>query len=169
MEPEIDKIRLLELMRAEYAFFERTLALLKPDDMLVPNVIGWWSVKDTVAHVTAWMEDVVRWFDQASHGEPVEIPPDGYSDEVVNRINDERSARDKDKPLTAVLSSFRTAHLEVCELVESQYEHDLFDSDWDGLFIGAPWRLVVGNTYDHLHEHVIPIRQWIAARAHPAG
>lgn len=164
MEPELDKIRMLESMRAEFAFFERTLTTLTPEEMLIPNVIDWWSVKDTVAHLTAWMEDVLRWFDQAGHSEPVDIPPEGFTDEVLKRINDERSERDRDLPLKEVLTNFRKTHRDVCELVEAIDECDLFDTDWDGAFKGPPWGLIVGNTYDHLHEHLVPIRRWIAAQ-----
>ncbi len=164
VEPEIDKFRLLEQMRTEYAFFGRTLELLAPDEMLIPNVIGWWSVKDTVAHLACWMEDVVRWFDQAGHGQKPDIPLGGFTDEYVNRLNDQRSARDKDQPLSAVLARFRQAHLDVCELVEDLSERSLFESDWDGLFTSPPWRLIVGNTSDHVYEHLVSIREWLVER-----
>ncbi|MCZ2095137.1 MAG: ClbS/DfsB family four-helix bundle protein [Anaerolineae bacterium] len=165
MEPEIDKIRLLESMRAEFAFFERTLAMLSPDDLLIPDVNGGWSVKDTVAHLTFWMENVLRWFDQAGHSEPVDYPPDGYPADVLDRMNDERSARDHDLPLKEVIAHFRKTHRDVCELVEAIDECDLFDTDWDGAFKQPPWHLIADNTYDHLHEHLVPIRRWIAARS----
>lgn len=165
MEPEIDKIRLLEHIRTEYAFFDRTLERLAPDEMLIPDVIGWWSVKDTMAHLTGWMRDVLRWFDQAGHGQKPDIPPNGFTDEYVNRVNDARSARDKDLPLSEVLAQFHQAHLDICELVESLSEHSLFESDWDGLFTQPPWRLIVGNTSDHLYEHLVAIREWMAERA----
>lgn len=170
MEPEIDKVRLLEQIRTEYAFFDRTLELLTPDEMLIPNVIGWWSVKDTMAHLACWMEDVVYWFDQAGHGQKPDIPPEGgFTDAMVNRINDARSARDKDAPLSAVLARFHQAHLDICELVEDLSERSLFESDWDGLFAYPPWRLIVGNTSDHVHEHLVPIREWIIERRSQAA
>jgi len=164
MQPEMDKIRLLELIRAEYAFVERTLAALTPDDMLIPDVQGWWSVKDTIAHLTAWLERVLMWFDQAGHGQNPDIPDKGYDWKDIDKMNDACSARDKDLPLATVRSNFQRVHLEVCELVEALSERDLFEWDWDGAFYQAPWRLITGNTYEHLHEHIVPIRQWIDQR-----
>ncbi len=161
MEAETDKIRLLEMIRSEFNFFERTLLLIAPERMLIPNVIGWWSVKDTVAHFTAWMEYLLRWFDQATHGQKPDIPAPGYTWDDIDKLNDARSERDKDLPLNQVISDFRQAHLDVCELVQALTERDLFESDWDGLFYQPPWRLISANTYQHLHEYAVPIRQWI--------
>lgn len=164
MEPELDKTRLLERIRTEYAFFERTLALLSPDDMLIPNVEGEWSVKDIVAHCTAWMQRVMRWFDQAGHGEKPDIPEKGYTWDDIDRLNDERAARDRDLPLKQVLADFRQAHLDVCDFVQAFSDSQLFESNWSGLFTKPPWTLIPPKTYQHLYEHAVPIRRWIVAR-----
>lgn len=169
MQLEMDKTRLLELIRVEYAFAERTLARLTPEQMLIPNVTGWWSVKDTVAHLTAWMKRVLMWMDKASHGEKPAIPDDGYTWEQIDALNDAASARDKDRTLDDVLADFRRTYRDVLELVEALSEADLFERDFDGAFWGSPWRLISSNTHEHFHEHLVPVREWIAQQQPGAG
>jgi hypothetical protein len=160
----MDKVRLLELIRAEYAFYERTLALLTPEEMVMPNVEGTWSVKDITAHLTTWLCRVQNWFDQAGHNEQPDVPEKGYTWADIDRLNDECYVRDQDLPLSTVLANFRQAHLDVCDFVQAFSEHDLFDSTWNGLFEEPPWKLIPTKTYLHLYEHAVPIRQWIASR-----
>jgi hypothetical protein len=160
----MDKVRLLECIRTEYAFYERTLALLTPEEMVLPNVEGTWSVKDTTAHVSAWMHRVMNWFDQAGHNQPPDIPEKGYTWADIDRLNDAQFERDKDLPLDVVLADFRKAHLELCDFVQAFSEHELFDSTWDGLFDEPPWNLIPTKTHLHLYEHAVPIRQWVTAR-----
>ena len=164
MEPELDKIRLLERIRMEHAFFERTLALLTPEEMLIPNVSGEWSVKDILAHCTVWMQRVMLWFDQAGHGQTPDIPERGYTWDDIDGLNVEYAARDRDLPLHQVLADFRQAHLDVCDFVQAFSDDQLFESDWSGAFSNPPWTLIPPKTYLHLYEHVVPIRRWIAAR-----
>jgi hypothetical protein len=40
MDARYDKIKLLDVTRAEYDFWERTIALLTPDQMVIPGVQG---------------------------------------------------------------------------------------------------------------------------------
>jgi len=162
MQPEMDKTRLLELIRTEYAFAERTLAQLTPEQMLVPDVQGWWSVKDTIAHLTTWMKRILVWLDKAQHGEKPDIPDTGYTWEQIDALNDACCERDRNLLLDDVLADFRKTHLQVVEAVEAMSEYELFESDHEGAFWGSPWRLITGNTFEHFNTHIVPVRQWIA-------
>src|SRR5437763_10382965 len=51
---QIDKAELLAQMRAGYNTFEALLAGLNETQMTTPGVNGVWSVKDNLAHLTAW-------------------------------------------------------------------------------------------------------------------
>jgi hypothetical protein len=38
-------------------------------------VTGDWSIKDIVAHLTAWEERLVAWLEAIAHGTSPELPP----------------------------------------------------------------------------------------------
>jgi len=49
-----DKAELLAIIRDGYEQFEDLLASLQEEQMTIPGVNGSWSVKDNLAHLTAW-------------------------------------------------------------------------------------------------------------------
>jgi len=162
MQAEIDKARLLDLLEAEYEFVHRTIDDLSGEIMLTDNVSGTWSIKDTVAHLTFWMKQVLRWFAQLEANRTPDFPEQGYTDEEVDTINDAQSAKDKDRSLDDVLADFHNTYHDVYRLIEGMSEDDLFHSTFDGLIRDPMWRHVVNNTYEHFHEHIKPVREWLA-------
>lgn len=164
MEAETDKRRMLALIAAEYEFVQGTLTMFSQEEMLTPNVVGWWSVKDTVAHLTAWMEYLMGWFAQARRGEVPDIPAKGYTWDDLDALNDARSARDADLPLKQVLMNFSSTYAQTVAMIDGLTERELFDNDWQGTFYQPPWRLIPGNMDEHFHAHFVEVRQWAAAR-----
>ncbi len=164
MEPQTDRARMMAVMQAEYTFVQRTLNMLTADEMLMPNVVGWWSVKDTLAHLTAWMEYLIGWFDQARQGVVPDIPAKGMTWDDVDRLNDDRSARDADLPLKQVVMNFGIMYAQVCSMLDGLSDSDLFESTWNGVFYQPPWPLIPSNVDEHFHLHFLEVRQWMAAR-----
>ncbi|NDJ62197.1 MAG: ClbS/DfsB family four-helix bundle protein [Chloroflexi bacterium] len=161
MQPELDKLRLLQLMRAEHAFLVRTLDMLTPEQMTTPFA-GAWSAKDMLAHLTYWMELILKWLDQAGHGEKPDVPENGFDDAATDRLNNARAAADKDRPLAEIRADFDRTYQQMIEMVEALSEAALFAHDWDGMFSMPPGPLIAENTYEHFYEHIVPLRQWIA-------
>lgn len=167
MHPELDKTKLLELMRTEYMFVERTLARLTETQMLEPNAAGnAWSVKDTIAHLTRWTDRVIGWLDKAQHGENPDIPETGYTWDETDPMNDSYVEKDKDLPLEKVLAEFQRSHMEILEDVEALTEEMIFDSNFGGLLKEPPNPLIAHNTYLHYLEHIIPIRKWMIEKGY---
>ena len=50
----VDKAALLANIQAGYDQLEALLASLSEEQMTIPGVNGSWSVKDNLAHLTAW-------------------------------------------------------------------------------------------------------------------
>lgn len=164
--PETDKIRLLELIDTEYAFLERTLEDLTPDQMTTPNVEGAWSIKDTLAHLTRWLGRVPGWIAAARAGETGilarGIEP-GYAWADMDALNDANVAADRDRPLDDVLRDFRAAHFALVELVEGLSDAELFSQYNEAL--GQPAAsIITDNAHEHYHEHLLGIRRWLAAQ-----
>jgi hypothetical protein len=164
MHPETDKTLLLEHIRAEYRFVERTLDAMTPEQMLIPDVIGWWSVKDTIAHLTAWARRLLRWLDAATHGQPPVFLEEGYGWEQMDALNDHQSELDRNRPLDEVLNEFRETHYRSVEAVEALSEDDIFERRFDG-FRDPLYGYITDNLDGHYHEHIIDVRRWLVGQA----
>lgn len=166
MHPELDKTRMLDVMRIEFAFVERTLAHLTEAQMVEPNAAGnGWSVKDTIAHLTRWVERLNNWLDKVQHGEDPQAPEPGFRWEDIDQINDLYVEKDKDLPIKQVLSDFQRAHIAALEDVEALTEDDIFTRQWDGLR-DPLWTYIIYNTSDHYFEHIVPIREWMTEKGY---
>lgn len=162
MNEKYDKQKLLDLTRAEYDFVQRTLELLSPELMLIPDVQGPWSVKDTIAHLSAWHNRLLIWLETARRGEEAITPEAGYTWEQIDTLNDQRYLVDRDRPLDEVLAEFQETYQQVYAEAEKLTEEELFGKTGLSLFFRDPlWGYVFHNTFFHYREHLEPIRQWL--------
>lgn len=132
------------------------------DRLAQPGVTGEWSIKDILAHVTAWEERILAWA-EALHQRTRPRPapwPSGLSEEQVNAFIFEHN---RARSLQEVLEHWRHVHQEIIYTVQSLSEEDLFGHkvDWlNGSFADS----VPGNSYEHLDQHANEIRSWIEAK-----
>src|SRR5690348_7645855 len=84
MAEQLDKTQLLNSMHTGYAVFETLLAPLNQEQMTKPGVNGEWSVKDILAHLTAWQRHLLHLIEVTKRSEePSDIPP-GLTDDQIN-------------------------------------------------------------------------------------
>lgn len=88
-----NKIRILRENIDGYNYFQNTLNILSKEDLVMPNLLGNWTIKEIVAHLSGWETIVLREIDQILKNNMPETV--GISDEEVDRINiDEVKKRD---------------------------------------------------------------------------
>ncbi len=167
MKDHLDKAKLLDLMRAEYAFANRTLALVPENLIDTPGVQGDWSVKDMIAHLTAWQRRTLNWIHAARRSEgipgkhPIE-PETGFGWDEKDAINAQDYERDKNRPLPEVLAEFKTTYEQLYTIAEASSDDELFGRDGVSRFFRDPlFNYVAGNTYLHYDEHIPAIRLWL--------
>ncbi len=163
MSPEMDKAKLLDLIAAEYAFVQRTVALVPPARRAEPMGAGAWSLKDTLAHLTRWNRRVLRWWQEAESGQPPVVAEPGYlglTDANVNALNNRDAAADKDRTWDDVWTEFNAVHGQVVALLGGYSEEDLFGLvRFRGIWSQPPWRLIAGNTHEHYAYHMALVRE----------
>jgi hypothetical protein len=162
MENEREKFTksgLLTSIREERQLLESTLAKLSEAQLLIPGVEGGWSVKDILAHITAWERRMLSWTGTlVTGGEPiVPLPWD------VDRMNAESAALDKDKPLVEVMEEFQRSFLDSLNLVESLDEARLLVKHTDTWPMDFLWTGIASNMNWHYKEHREHIENWLAA------
>ena len=160
MTEQIDKAELLANMQTGYNSFEALLAGLNETQMTTPGVNGGWSVKDNLAHLTAWhlrQLDLLQGVRQGK--EPgIRLVPESSVDE----INEQFYQENKDRSLAEVLAAFRSSYQHVLADVQAMTDEEL-NKPISWLNDRPIWLWVAGNTYDHYEEHVGFIRNWLAS------
>ena len=162
MTEQINKTKLLSEMRDGYTAFENLLAPLSETQMTTAGVNGEWSIKDILAHLAAWQKRTLNRLDAAVRNEKPSIP--GLTnDEEMHRLNDQFYQENKDRPLTDILTDFRTTYSQILDVVQAAPEEVLIDPQRVPWLRGAAlWEVVAGNTYEHYQEHAEPIQQWLS-------
>jgi hypothetical protein len=163
MSEQMNKAGVLDAMRTGYATLEKTLAPLEEAQMTTPGVNEAWSIKDIIAHITAWQYALLDRLHAAARG----VTPTSYAseltDEDIDNLNEQFYQQSKSRPLAAVLADFRTTYAQIEEAVGSMSEEDLTGPQRFAWAKGVPlWRYVAGDTYEHYLEHITSIQQWLS-------
>lgn len=125
--------------------------------MLQSGAAGKWTVKDVLAHISAWEGWMVRWTDMHLRGEAPDVPLPWD----VERMNAGTFALLKDKPLAEVLEEFHQSYQAALALAESLSEDQLQSTYTDTWPMGPLWTGVAVNTHWHYREHRESIEAWL--------
>jgi hypothetical protein len=152
---------LLAELNAEHEAFQELVAQIGEDRMEESGVGGAWSVKDIVAHLTAWRRRTVGRLEAAAHGQPEPTPPWPANLHEDDEINAWFHARDRPKSVAEVLSESRRVFQQLASAIE-RLPQDAIDEP--GRF---PW--MEGSAFSgaaffsHFHdEHEADMRAWLA-------
>jgi hypothetical protein len=154
---------LLSQLKVEYQGWERLLAEIGEDRMDEPSAAGAWSIKDVVAHLTAWRRRTVGRLEAVAQGQPEPKPawPVELTDD--DQINDWFHARDRDKSVSAVLSEARGVFQQLVSAIEKLPEDKLADPKSFPWMEGTP--LSGAAFFGHFHEeHETDMRAFAARR-----
>ncbi|UCH58755.1 MAG: ClbS/DfsB family four-helix bundle protein [Anaerolineales bacterium] len=166
MEEPTTKSQILTAIQAERLALETLLAKIPPAQMTLPDLHEGWSVKDILAHITAWEELMQGWVQTSLRGETPDRPAPGESWEELDALNENMHQAHKDRPLEEVLQGFHDSHQQVLEMVNGLSEDDLLDPQRFAWRQGDPlWHLVAANTWWHYQEHRETIAAWLKSPA----
>lgn len=164
----MNKFELLAEMTKANEELEAHLACLTEADMAEPGPGGDWSVKDTVAHITAWMKLATGWLEKSLNGEAVTRYLPGYEltgneaedDATMNRLNDHFFETYKELPAAAILAEYRQACEGLTAVVATMLEEDLLEPgrlDW---YPDQPvWLNIAGNSFWHIRDHLAAFQE----------
>jgi hypothetical protein len=153
----LTKSELLQRIRDERRALEKNLARLTHTQMLFPGVMGEWTVKDALAHISAWERSMLTWTANLLSGK-VPGTPEPLD---VDRFNAAIYAQVKDKPLGEVLEEFRESYRAALALAESLTEAQLqtkYTNTWPH---GPLWLGVAANMNFHYKEHREDLEKWL--------
>jgi hypothetical protein len=146
----MNKEQFLQDLDREYAEFEKLLNEIGESRMEQPGVAGHWSVKDVVAHLTAWRRRTVQRFEALASGKPLAPKPwpeDLADDDSINAWLHER---ERGKPLGQVLAESRQVFGQLRAAIAATPEATLSDRN------NLPWLegndLTAAVLFSHFHD-----------------
>jgi uncharacterized protein (TIGR03083 family) len=153
---QMDKGKLLEEIQNEYANFSALLASLSDEQMTTKGVNGEWSVKDNLAHLTAWQRYLLDVVQRVREGA---TEPHPWVNMTEDEENEQIYQEHKDLPLAEVLAQFHSSYQQVLDTVRTMSDEEIE--------LPLPskrpvWQLIAGNTYEHYQEHGKIIQDWLA-------
>jgi len=145
---------LLNEAAREYKALHETLHGLNEEHM-TEVWLGTWSVRDIVAHIAGWHQEMSPALERLARGErPV---PEGVSYDDVDGWNDRFARARRTTPVADVLLELDRTH-----------EHFMKAADAVPAERFQPgktaWKIVDGNSAHHYREHAEQIRSWRASR-----
>jgi uncharacterized protein (TIGR03083 family) len=156
-----DLAALLRAVEDGRARLDALVARVPAARLAEPALHDGWSVKDVLAHVSYWEEQVAAHLDAAARGEPGP-PGDEDFDAVNRRVREARRAL----PLETVRQDAARAYRGVLARLRA-LDGAALDAPAPGAAAGAPTlrELVAGSTSDHYAEHADTLEAWLARGA----
>lgn len=137
---------------------EHRCAGLNETQMVAPGAMGEWSVKDILAHLSAWEKYLLDRLGFVMTRQPPQYPV-MVSIQDVDCFNAQVFVDNKERSLNSVMLEFRSLYhgvKTVLEAMDDELLHKPYDYDWpdDGLNL---LQLIRANTTDHFKEHFAAI------------
>lgn len=117
---------LLEAIERERGKLDAILETVAPERMAEPGVVGEWSVKDVLAHLTEWEQMALHWYRTGLRGEVPEVPAPGFKWNQTPQLNRAIFEKHRDRPLDEVVAAFRASRRAILGVIESLGDEDLF-------------------------------------------
>ena len=152
------KQELLDEVRQGRAALLDALAGLPDEAMLRIGVVGIWSVKDMLAHLSIWQSELITAF---SHLDRPEHVPGIVDIEDIDEFNQEQYRANARRPLDVILEDFHGVHKHLIKAIEELDENTLNNARKFPWMEGEPlWYLIAENGYWHEQEHAEQIAKW---------
>jgi uncharacterized protein (TIGR03083 family) len=145
-------------VKQERAALDSLLLKLDEQQMLQPVLSGGWSVKDLLAHI-AWFEDemtsLIR--QHTLVGSELWLLSGDERNAAIHQMNREKSLAD-------ILAHSRQSYSQLLTALQTLTDAELnspaafldMPADW------VPWQLLADNTSDHYAHHCADIHRWLA-------
>ena len=155
------KSELVNAVVSEHRRLEKNLARLSEEELVRPAVIGEWSVKDLLAHLSAWENRFLSYYAAGINGK---VYPSKYpawaTEKVAQALNREIYEQNRDRKLDDVQVDFNTSFLRILTKIGEMSAEELFTPGWYGWTEGRTLaEFVAGVTCNHYYWAKLQIQK----------
>jgi hypothetical protein len=162
-EERMKKTELIQALKDSRAAFLGAIDGLSDEAMLEPGVVGEWSVRDLLVHLTLWEAGLVTLLFYVKEG--CKPPPDENAADTMDQKNARWHAENKDRPLDRARADFVAVRKQTLRRVRALTLVDFEKADKLAWLEGAPLsKWIASDTFDHEAEHIQQIREWRTRR-----
>jgi hypothetical protein len=161
MAKQTSKTQLLKDIHTERRRLESNLSALSAEEMIRPGITGSWSVKDILAHLVAWEQLFIDWYQAGLQGGASSTTPVGMCQNAINDINQRIYEQNKSRTLDDVLVEFHASFQQIITIIEGISEREIFAHgrfSWTGKLTLSDY--IAGNTCNHYAWAKLQIRKW---------
>ena len=150
------KDQVLKRLEKAWATFQESYAGLSDPQLMEPGVMGEWSVKDILVHVTTWEEEALKYLPLILTGGR---PPRYIQFGGIDGFNAQMAEQKRDLALPEALRQLEDTHRRLLDYLHSVPEEQFTRE--------TPFRHRLRlDTYSHYPLHATAIREW---RERPEG
>ena len=142
---------LLQTIETRWEELGESVEGLSDAQMVAPGVVGDWSVKDILAHITTWELESLKHLPEIAAGKPQQRYKDVYGG--LDAFNALKFAENRERSLEEVRSRFGKTHRRLLDFLDTVPDELLHSRErfrsrlrWD--------------TYSHYPMHAEHIRAW---------
>lgn len=158
---EMNKDDLLDALEDSREAFLDVLDTIPQEYWEKPDVLGDWSIKDILYHLTMWEAELVKLLWQISQGQPPNTALN--SDISDDERNAQWQAQAQTRSLEQVLADFQGVRRQTTRRLMEISDKVLQNPKQFEWLKGAPlWKLVAGASFEHESEHTQALREWHA-------
>src|SRR5438552_18325393 len=117
----MDKQQLLKRLEKAWATIKESYAGLSDSQMMEPDVMGNWSVKDILAHVTTWEEEALKYLPLIITGGS---PPRYIQYGGIDAFNAQMTEQKRNLVLSEVLKQLDERHYRLIDYIQNVHEED---------------------------------------------
>jgi uncharacterized protein (TIGR03083 family) len=154
----MNKAELLVALKDEREKLRQAIAGL-PDEVLTAEpVLGEWTIKDLLSHLTVWESELVTLLAFTRLGKrPTNVQ--GLTGDT-DTLNAKWYAEYKNRPLDRVLADFDGVRKQTIRQVESLADKELAGSKYPWLKGEPLWKWIAEDSFGHEAEHTSQILAW---------
>ncbi len=155
----MNKDEILDALEDERENMLEILDGLTPEQLIEPGVVGEWSVKDILVHLSLWEAELVKLLWQIQQGQkPTTLH---FSKIDVDATNQEWHQTYRDRPFERVFEDFINVRKQTIRRLEKFSELELSSPNhypWAGQKALEEW--VANDSFQHEKEHAIQMKEW---------
>lgn len=167
------KQEVLSALQGEFERWEQLLSRLGEDRIVARNLPSELSIKDVMAHLTAWqelslsrLEAALKDTDPAHQLGPAGLDPD--AEENLEQINAWIHETYADVAWSTIYQHWRRGYQRLLDLGRKIPEDILMEPARYHWLRGLPLFQVLVGAYEHHHdEHYLPLAEWLRRHGNP--
>ncbi len=165
----MDKTELLEALEDSRQEMIELLDGVPEEWMTEPGVVGDWSIKEVLDHLSHWEGQLVTLLFQAKRGVAKPTTPH-FGTESVDEVNKRWAEASKERALDMIWQDWMGVRKQTIRRVSEMSDQDLNDPKRFPWQEGVPlYEWIQNDSFGHEEGHADQIRQWLEKREEQAA